>query len=145
LHPLKTNTFARRTLATSPGMGIGIRDGMVTIRPPDMRVRNWHELLVLDESFPMSSPLDLEVEWARRGELTAVELDQLNERMKAIEEVTKRYISTRTMGRGMPGGCLRCPGLRLSQGHQAGNRASRRLMISASASRNEDELCWEKG
>jgi hypothetical protein len=93
-----------KLIAEQLGMGFGIRDGMVTMRPPDMRLRNWHELLVIDESFPMSSPLDVEVERARRGELTAVELDQLNERLKAIEEATKRYMSTKTMGRGMAGG-----------------------------------------
>jgi RNA polymerase sigma factor (sigma-70 family) len=93
-----------KLIAEQLGMGYGIRDGMVTMRPPDMRFRNWHELLVLDESFPMSSPLDLEVERARRGELTTSELDQLNERLKAIDEVTKHYRSIRSMGGPMPGG-----------------------------------------
>ena len=84
-----------KLIAEQLGMGVGIRDGMVTMRPPDMRLRNWHELLVLDESFPQSSPLDVEVERARRGELTTSELDQLNERLKAIDEATKLYRSIR--------------------------------------------------
>lgn len=90
----------RRTLkllAEQLGMGYGIKDGMVTITYPDMRRQNWHELLVMEESFPQSSPLDLEVERARRGELTASELDQLNERLKSIEDVTKRAQSIRSM------------------------------------------------
>ena len=63
----------RRTLkliAEQLGMGYGIKDGMVTITAPNFRRRNWSELLVMEESFPMSSPLELEVERARRGELT---------------------------------------------------------------------------
>jgi hypothetical protein len=93
-----------KLIAEQLGMGVGIRDGMVTMRAPDMRFRNWHELLVLDESFPMSSPLDLEVERARRGELTTSELDQLNERLKAIDDLMKHYRSIRAMGGPMPGG-----------------------------------------
>jgi RNA polymerase sigma factor (sigma-70 family) len=95
----------RRTLkllAEQLGMGYGIKDGMVTITVPDMRRQNWHELLVMEESFPQSSPLDLEVERAKRGEPTPAELDQLNERLRAIEEVTKRAQSIRMM-RLMPG------------------------------------------
>jgi RNA polymerase sigma factor (sigma-70 family) len=90
----------RRTLkliADQLEMGYGIKDGMVMFTWPDMRWRNWHELLVMEESFPQSSPLDLEIERARRGELTPSELDQLNERLKAIEEVTKRAQSIRMM------------------------------------------------
>jgi RNA polymerase sigma factor (sigma-70 family) len=95
----------RRTLkliAEQLGMGYGIKDGMVTFAVPNMVRRNWSELLVMEESFPQSSPLELEVERARRGELTTAELDQLNERLKAIEEVTKRSQSIRMM-RLMPG------------------------------------------
>jgi hypothetical protein len=90
----------RRTLklvADQLEMGYGIKDGMVMFTAPDMRLQNWHELLVMEESFPQSSPLDLEVERARRGELTPSELDQLNERLRAIEEVTKRAQSIRMM------------------------------------------------
>jgi hypothetical protein len=90
-----------KLLAEQLGMGYGIKDGMVTMRPPDMRRRNWQELMVMEESFPESSPLALEVERARRGELTSAELDELNERLQAIEAVTKRYTSIRTFGRGM--------------------------------------------
>jgi len=90
----------RRTLkllAEQLGMGYGIRDGMVTMREPDMRFQNWHELLVMEESFPQSSPLDLEIERARRGELTRSELEELDQRLKSIEEVTKRAQSIRMM------------------------------------------------
>jgi len=103
----------RRTLkllADQLGMGYGIKDGMVTITPPDMRRQNWHELMVMEESFPQSSPLDLEVERARRGELTASELQQLDERLKSIEEVTKRAQSIRMMRftpMPAPGGMMR--------------------------------------
>jgi hypothetical protein len=103
----------RRTLkllAEQLGMGYGIKDGMVTIAEPDMRWRNWNELLVMEESFPQSAPLDLEVERARRGELTPSELDQLNERLTAIEEVTKRAQSIRMMRFNavpQPGGMMR--------------------------------------
>ena len=86
-----------KLIAEQLGMGYGIKDGMVTFTAPDFRRQNWRELLVMEESFPMSSPLELEVERARRGELTPAELDQLNERLKAIEEVTKRAQSIRTM------------------------------------------------
>jgi hypothetical protein len=93
----------RRTLklvAEQIGMGYGIKDGMVTMRPPDMRSQNWHELMVMEESFPETSPLALEVERARRGEMTNSELERLDQQLKAIEEVTKRYRSIRMM-RGM--------------------------------------------
>ena len=33
-------------------MGCGIKDGIIVMRPPDMRTRNWHELMVMEESFP---------------------------------------------------------------------------------------------
>jgi hypothetical protein len=46
-------------------------------------------------SFPETSPLQLQVEKAERGELTEPELEQLNERLKAIEEAIKRYRSIR--------------------------------------------------
>jgi hypothetical protein len=93
----------RRTLkllAEQLGMGYGIKDGMVTLRHPDMRLQNWQELMVMEESFPETSPLALEVERARRGELTNSELERLDEQLKAIEEVTKRYRSIRMMMRG---------------------------------------------
>jgi hypothetical protein len=103
----------RRTLkliAEQLGMGYGIKDGMVTFAVPNMARRNWQDLLVMEESFPQSSPLELEVERARRGELTTAELDQLTERLKAIEEVNKLAISIRTMRpvmSGMQGGMMR--------------------------------------
>ncbi len=84
-------------IAEQLGMGYGIKDGMVTMRPPDMRKRNWQELLVMEESFPESSPLATEVERARRGELSTAELEQLNEKMQAIEAVTRRYSEIRTV------------------------------------------------
>ena len=84
-----------KLLAEQIGMGYGIKDGMVMMRPPNMRDRNWQELMVMEESFPESSPLAQEVERARRGELTERELTELRERLKAIEEVTKRYQSVR--------------------------------------------------
>jgi RNA polymerase sigma factor (sigma-70 family) len=90
-----------KLLAEQLGMGYGIKDGMVTIRPPDMLRRNWHELMVMEESFPESSPLAIEVERARRGELTSSEMNQLEERLRGIEEVAKRYASIRMM-RGAP-------------------------------------------
>ena len=82
-----------KLIAEQLGMGYGIKDGMVTMRPPDQRRRNWQELMVMEESFPFSSPLALEVERARRGELTSAELEQLNERLQAIEAVSKHYAS----------------------------------------------------
>jgi RNA polymerase sigma factor (sigma-70 family) len=97
-----------KLIAEQLNMGYGIKDGMVTFAVPNMVRRNWNELLVMEESFPMSSPLELEVERARRGELTTAELDQLNERLRAIEEVTKRAISIRRPGMpGMQGGMMR--------------------------------------
>ncbi len=97
-----------KLLAEQLGMGYGIKDGMVTMRPPDMRRQNWQELMVMEESFPESTPLALEVGKARRGELSAAELEQLNERLQAIEAVTKRYMSIRMWRQGMqmnpPGG-----------------------------------------
>ena len=68
-------------------------------------MRNWHELMVM-ESFPESSPLAVEVERACRGELTADELEKLDEQLKAIEEVTERYQSIRMMRMGMPGAMM---------------------------------------
>ena len=91
-----------KLIAEQLEMGYGIKDGMVTMRPPDMRRRNWNELMVMEESFPESSPLALEVERARRGELTTAELEQLNERLQAIEAVTKRYASIRVTPPGLP-------------------------------------------
>ena len=92
-----------RLLAEQIGMGYGIKDGMVTMRPPDMRRKNWHELMVMEESFPESSPLAVEVERARRGELIGAELNRLDEQLKGIEEVTKRYRSIQMMRMGAPG------------------------------------------
>jgi RNA polymerase sigma factor (sigma-70 family) len=86
-----------KLIAEQIGMGYGIRDGVVMMRPPDQRTQNWQELMVMEETFPMSSPLEREILSARRGEMTPAELDQLNERLKAIEEVTKRAASIRTM------------------------------------------------
>lgn len=82
-----------KLIAEQLQMGYGIRDGMVTMRPPNFRDRNWEELMVMEESFPLSTPLGLEVQRARRGELTSAELEQLNERLQAIEAVSKRYAS----------------------------------------------------
>jgi hypothetical protein len=90
----------RRTLkliAEQIGMGYGIRDGVVMMRPPDQRTQNWQELMVMEESFPQTSPIELEVQRAKRGELTTAELNQLNERLKEIEEVAKRAQSIRMM------------------------------------------------
>jgi hypothetical protein len=97
-----------KLIAEQLEMGYGIKDGMVTMRPPDARFRNWEELMVMEESFPETSPIAMEVARARRGELTAAELEQLNDRLQAIDAVTKRYTSIRTFGRGAlaptPGG-----------------------------------------
>ena len=101
--PLRTTL---KLIAEQLSMGCGIKDGMIVMRPPDMRTRNWHELMVMEESFPESSPLAVEVERARRGELTADELEKLDEQLKAIEEVTKRYQSIRMMRMGMPGAMM---------------------------------------
>jgi RNA polymerase sigma factor (sigma-70 family) len=109
-----------KLIAEQLGMGYGIRDGMVTMRPPDMRYRNWHELMVMDESFPMSSPLDVEVERARRGEMTTAELDALNEKLKGIDEITKHYRSIRSMGGGMTGGMQARPQPAANPGAQPG-------------------------
>lgn len=98
--PLRTTL---KLIAEQLEMGYGIKDGMVVMRLPDMRRRNWHDLMVMEESFPESSPLAIEVERSRRGELTPAELDKLDEQLKAIEEVTKRYQSIRLMRMGMPG------------------------------------------
>jgi hypothetical protein len=98
--PLRTTL---KFIAEQLEMGYGIKDGMVVMRPPNMRTRNWHDLMVMEESFPESSPLAVEVERARRGELTPAELEKLDEQLKAIEEVTKRYQSIRLMRMGMPG------------------------------------------
>ncbi len=84
-----------KLIAEQLQMGYGIADGMVTMRPPNLLRRNWQELMVMEESFPESSPLALEVDRARRGELTTAELEQLSERLQAIEAVTKRYTSIR--------------------------------------------------
>jgi RNA polymerase sigma factor (sigma-70 family) len=88
-----------KLIADQLHMGYGIKDGMVTLLPPNMARPNWHDLMVMEESFPDSSPLATEVQRARRGELSATELEQLDERLKAIEEVTKRYRSIRMQGR----------------------------------------------
>ena len=101
--PLRTTL---KLIAEQLSMGYGIKDGMIVMRPPNMRTRNWHDLMVMEESFPESSPLAIEVERARRGELTAAELDKLDEQLKAIEEVTKRYQSIRLMRMGMPGAMM---------------------------------------
>jgi RNA polymerase sigma factor (sigma-70 family) len=90
-----------KLLAEQLGMGYGIKDAMVTITAPDMTRRNRHELMVMEESFPESSPLALEVERARRVELTGSELNQLDERLRGIENVTKRYRSIRMMQRAL--------------------------------------------
>ena len=109
-----------KLLAEQLGMGYGIKDGMVTMRPPDQRRRNWQELMVMEESFPFSSPLALEVERARRGELTTAELEQLNERLQAIEAVSKRFASIQWPGMLMnrPGGMG--PGTPASPSNPAG-------------------------
>jgi RNA polymerase sigma factor (sigma-70 family) len=106
-----------KLLAEQIGMGYGIKDGMVTMRPPDMRNRNWLELMVMEESFPDSSPLAQEVDRARRGELTENELMDLEAKLQAIDEVTKRYRSIRMMAAppgagpgGMTPGPARAPG-----------------------------------
>jgi hypothetical protein len=91
----------RRTLkliADQLHMGYGIKDGVVMFVAPDMRRRNWHELMVMEESFPETSPLALEVERAKRGELSPAEIEQLSERLRSIEEVAKRYRSIRMQG-----------------------------------------------
>jgi RNA polymerase sigma factor (sigma-70 family) len=95
-----------KLIADQLHMGYGIKDGMVTLLPPNMARPNWHDLMVMEESFPDSSPLATEVQRARRGELSSTELEQLDERLKAIEEVTKRYRSIRMQGMavGQPGG-----------------------------------------
>jgi RNA polymerase sigma factor (sigma-70 family) len=89
----------RRTLkliADQIDMGYGIKDGVVTIIAADARFKNWRELRVLEPgSFPMSSPLQLQVEKAERGELTEPEIEQLNDQLKVIEEASKRYRSIR--------------------------------------------------
>ena len=54
-----------KLIAEQLQMGYGISDGMVTMRPPNFLRRNWQELLVMEESFPESSPLATEVERAR--------------------------------------------------------------------------------
>jgi RNA polymerase sigma factor (sigma-70 family) len=105
-----TGVPLRRTLkllADQLEMGYGIKDGVVTIIAADLGRKNWRELLVLEPgSFPESSPLQLQVEKAERGELTEPELEQLNERLKAIEEASKRYRSIRMqrLGPGFPAG-----------------------------------------
>jgi RNA polymerase sigma factor (sigma-70 family) len=100
-----------KLIAEQIGMGYGIKDGMVTMRPPDMRNRNWQELMVMEESFPESSPLAQEVDRARRGELTEGELAELEAKLQTIDEVTKRYRSIRMMGAGAGGMMMgRMPG-----------------------------------
>jgi len=91
----------RRTLkliADQLDMGYGVKDGMVTIFAPDFRRKNWRELLIVEPGgpFPETTPLQLLVEKAERGEMSHSELQQLNERLKSIEEATKRYRSIRT-------------------------------------------------
>ncbi len=95
-----------KLIADQLQMGYGIKDGMVTFMVPDMRRQNWQELMVMEESFPESTPLAIEVLRARRGELSPAEIEQLDKRLKAIEEVTKRYQSIRMGGMGVnaPGG-----------------------------------------
>lgn len=90
----------RQTLKLVAGqleMFYGIKDGLVTITDADYTRRNWLEFPVAEGSFPAISPLQLLVEKARRGEMTPPELEQLNERLKAIEEVTKRFKSIQMM------------------------------------------------
>jgi RNA polymerase sigma factor (sigma-70 family) len=99
-----------KLLAEQLDMGYGIKDGMVTMTEPDMRRQNWQELMVMEESFPQSSPLELEVQRAKRGELTPAELHQLNERLTDIEEVVKRAQTIRMMQFNLssqPGGMMR--------------------------------------
>jgi RNA polymerase sigma factor (sigma-70 family) len=97
-----------KLLAEQLGMGYGIKDGMVTMRPPAKGRNSWEELMVMEESFPQTSPLALEVARARRGELSTAELAQLNERLQAIEAVTKHWESIQRFGPGIhspaPGG-----------------------------------------
>ena len=104
-----TGVPLRRTLqllADQLEMGYGIKDGMVTIIAPDFSRQNWRELLVVERGpFPETSPLQLMVQRAERGELTEGELAKLNEQLKAIEEATKRYHSIR-MPPGMRRLCL---------------------------------------
>lgn len=87
-----------KLIADQIGMGYGVKDGMVRIFAPDYRRKNWRELLIVEPGgpFPETTPLQLLVEKAERGEMSDAELQQLNERLKAIEEATKRYHSIRT-------------------------------------------------
>jgi hypothetical protein len=90
----------RRTLqlvADQLSMGYGIKDGMVTVIAPDFARQNWRDLLVVERGpFPELSPLQLAVEKAERGELSEDALMDLNEQLKAVEEVSQRYRSIRT-------------------------------------------------
>lgn len=87
-----------KLIADQLDMGYGVKDGMVTIFAPDLRRKNWRELLIVEPGgpFPETTPLQLLVEKAERGEMSDPELQQLNERLKSIEEATKRYRSIRT-------------------------------------------------
>lgn len=49
-----------KLIAERLGMEYGIKDGMVTLTVPNMLRRNWQDLLVMEESFPQSSPVELE-------------------------------------------------------------------------------------
>jgi hypothetical protein len=95
----------RRTLklvADQLQMAYGVKDGMVTFFGFDMRWKPWREYLIVEPSgpFPEPTPLQLLVEKAERGEMPDEELQQLNERLKAIEEASKRYHSIRDPRRG---------------------------------------------
>ncbi len=92
-----------KLVAGQLGMFYGIRDGLVTITGADFMRQNWREFPVAEGTFPATSPLQLLVEKAERGEMTPPELEQLNEHLKAIEEATKRFKSIQMMtGRPLP-------------------------------------------
>jgi hypothetical protein len=95
----------RRTLklvADQLGMGYGVKDGMITFFAPDFQRRNWRELFIVEPGgpFPETTPLQLLVEKAERGEMSDDELQKLNEQLKAIEDVSRRYRSIRNPQRG---------------------------------------------
>jgi RNA polymerase sigma factor (sigma-70 family) len=84
-----------KLIADQINMGYGVKDGMITLFAPDFQRKNWRELLIVEPGgpFPETTPLQLLVEKAERGEMSDEELDQLNERLKAIEEASRRYHS----------------------------------------------------
>jgi len=92
-----------KLVADQLDMGYGVKDGMITFFAPDFQRKNWRELLIVEPGgpFPETTPLQLLVERAERGEMSDAELQQLNERLKAIEEASKLYRSIRTPLRGM--------------------------------------------